>query len=643
MMQDRMPFTISKTENFFDKLSEWIGDVFYDILPENGLELRDEQIYMAFQLERAFKEKEIMFAEAGVGTGKTIVYLLYALCYARYVGKPAIITCADESLIEQLVKKEGDIAKLSNILQLNMDVRLAKSQDQYLCIPKLENAMANHINKAEEIYFSLPDFVHEHASLKSFHPYGDRKDYPNLSDQEWDQIACDRFLDYSSYELHNRCGHTLFREYYRKARDLIICSHDFYMEHVWTKESRKREGQLPLLPDASCVVFDEGHLLEFAAQKALTYRVKEAMIESLLTRLLENDVREQFAHLIENAIETNQSFFDLLKTSSEKVAGSNRRRITSVEDVKVHAKKLLHLLIEIGDQLVFESEMYTIDHYQLNIVDEYLDQMEFSLNLFLTKNEAITWLEIDDEEYTLVIMPQAVEEIMKENVFSNKMPFVFSSATLSENDSFDYIAKSLGIKKYLSFHVDSPYNYDEQMEIYMPMFHKDDTVFAEKYSYTMKQLHQTGGRALILFSTMEELVAFKHEAAKQDTEFSFLFEGEQEISKLISTFQNKEETVLCAVHLWEGLDIPGPSLSNIIIWSLPYPPNDPVFEAKRKTSEQPFWDIDMPYMILRLKQGIGRLIRSSEDQGIISILVTDDLTNDLKETIYRALPTFVNQ
>ena len=81
---NRIPFVISKTESFYDKLSERIGDLFYDILPEAGFELRDEQIFMAFQLEKAFKEKKVMLAEAGVGTGKTIVYLLYAIAYARY-------------------------------------------------------------------------------------------------------------------------------------------------------------------------------------------------------------------------------------------------------------------------------------------------------------------------------------------------------------------------------------------------------------------------------------------------------------------------------------------------------------------------------------------------------------------------------
>ncbi|MDA6131354.1 hypothetical protein OSK38_28810, partial [Escherichia coli] len=81
-MSNRMPFAVSKSESFYEKLSEWIGDVFYDILPEAGFEIRDEQIFMAFQLEKAFKDKSVIFAEAGVGTGKTIVYLLYAISYA---------------------------------------------------------------------------------------------------------------------------------------------------------------------------------------------------------------------------------------------------------------------------------------------------------------------------------------------------------------------------------------------------------------------------------------------------------------------------------------------------------------------------------------------------------------------------------
>lgn len=179
MMFQGLPFPLTKNESFYEALNKWIGDVLYDILPEKGFELRDEQIFMAFQLDRAFKEKKVMFAEAGVGTGKTIVYLLYAIAYARYTGRPAVIACADEALIEQLVKKQGDIKKLEEALGLKVDVRLAKSMNQYLCLDKLEDLLGMDDDEDFfDLYESLPEFVHDQSGLQSYYHYGDRKQYP---------------------------------------------------------------------------------------------------------------------------------------------------------------------------------------------------------------------------------------------------------------------------------------------------------------------------------------------------------------------------------------------------------------------------------------------------------------------------------
>ena len=97
--------------------------------------------------------------------------------------------------------------------------------------------------------------------MQSFERYGDRKDYPELTDEQWEKIGWDSFEDCFTCENRHRCGQTFIVIGIVMHRDLIICSHDFYMEHIWTKESRKREGQLPLLPEHSCVVFDEGHLI----------------------------------------------------------------------------------------------------------------------------------------------------------------------------------------------------------------------------------------------------------------------------------------------------------------------------------------------------------------------------------------------
>jgi ATP-dependent DNA helicase DinG len=635
-MQNRMPFTISKTESFYEKLGEWVGDLFYETLPDAGFELRDEQIYMAFQLEKAFIEKKVMFAEAGVGTGKTIAYLLYAITYARYTHQPVIIACADETLIEQLVKKEGDIAKLEKVLNLDIDVRLAKSRDQYLCLQKLEKARIDDpTGEFEEIYNQLPDFVHQNSSMQTFERYGDRRDYPMLSDEKWKKISWDPLQDCFSCENRNRCGLTLHREYYRHARDLIICSHDFYMEHIWTKESRKREGQLPLLPEHSSVIFDEGHLLEYACQKALTYRFTEQTLDLLLTRLMENNVREKTLMTIEEVLSKNEKFFWSISKSASTITGSDKQFIEKNPSVIKHGKKLLEYLWALEEELVFDSELYVINDYDLKIVEEYIEKITHSLNLFLQTVNGITWFEEVDEERTIVIMPKMVEEVMREEVFSQKKPYIFSSATLSNEDSFDYMAKSLGIKEYLSFSVASPFDYEQMMKVYAPKFSKGDV--EAKINYVMEQIRTTEGRALILLNNKSELNELK-QRLKGKLEYPIYFEGDAEISTLVSSFQNNENAVLCSIHLWEGLDIPGPSLENVILFSLPFPPNDPVFTAKREGAENPFTEVDLPYMLLRLRQGIGRLIRSQEDKGYVHLLLDKEMDESIHNHIIEVLP-----
>ena len=636
-MQKRMPFVVAKTESFYDKLGEWIGDLFYDILPEAGFELRDEQIYMAFQLEKAYKDKKVMFAEAGVGTGKTIVYLLYAIMYARYTNRPAIIACADETLIEQLVKKEGDIAKLEKVLNLNIDVRLAKSRDQYLCLKKLDHTKNNDFSdEISSIFENLPDFVHSLGSMQTFEKYGDRRDYPSLSDEKWSEVSWDAVQDCFSCEKRHRCGLTLHREYYRHSEDLIICSHDFYMEHIWTKESRKREGQLPLLPEHSSVVFDEGHLLEYAAQKALSYRFTDYTLETLLNRLMENEVREKTLYTIDEALLENEAFFDAISQFSSLSQGSEKQMITKHPLVLKTCRQLLSTLQALEEELVFESELYVINEYDLKIVEEYLEQITYSLSLFLQELNGITWFEEKGGERTLVIMPKMVEEVMREEVFTQKKPFIFSSATLANQKSFDYIASSIGVEDYLSFSVSSPFDYDDKMDLYLPKFKNADTKV--KIDYILEKIRQSEGRALILLNNKEELAQLKKKLSGA-VSYPIYFEGDEEISTLVSKFQNEEHAILCSIHLWEGLDIPGRSLENVLIFSLPFPPNDPVFTAKRAGVETPFTEVDLPYMLLRLRQGVGRLIRTEMDQGSVHILVDEDIDSYVLQKIKEVLPT----
>ncbi|MYL44199.1 ATP-dependent DNA helicase [Virgibacillus halodenitrificans] len=640
MKTNSLPFTISKTENFFDRLGDYIGDVFYDILPEQGYELRDEQIYMAFQLEQAFKNKHTIFAEAGVGTGKTFVYLLYAICYARYRRKPAIISCADETLIEQLVKKDGDIEKLEQALGLSIDVRLAKARENYVCVRKLD-ALVEQTDDEDihEVHDAIPDFVFDtSAMMKSFERYGDRKEYPWVSNESWEKIAWDPLEQCSTCEWRHRSGQTLNREYYRHATDLIICSHDFYMEHIWTKESRKREGQMPLLPEASCVVFDEGHLLEFAAQKGLTYRYNFETLSNVLTAYMGQDVREETLYLVEDILTLNDEWFQLLGKNTTDVKGSNRKEINFSSTMLEMAQSLYEKVQQLLEQLVFDAELFTMEDYHIKIIEEYLEFFSYGLSILLKDDEGIYWLEESDTSTNLVIMPRLVEEVLKKEVFSQDIPFVFSSATLAQAGDFSYLANSLGIQSFDSFSVDSPFDYEEQMKI-AGHITSDKQI---KWERIGKQLRENEGRSLVLFSTMEDMEEFREWVNLQSFSFHVLYEGDREISETVRTFQLTASSVLCAYHLWEGLDIPGEALTQVIISSLPFPPKDPVFQAKRKHAKNPDYEVDIPYMLLRLRQGIGRLIRSSNDHGAIQLWIEEQQKQLYEDQIEAVLPVNID-
>ncbi|MER2090746.1 MAG: ATP-dependent DNA helicase [Sporosarcina sp.] len=613
-MKSKMPFPLSKEKSFYESLNDWIGDTLYDDLTEKGFECRDEQIYMAFQIEQALKEKKVLFAEAGVGTGKTIAYLLPAIAYARYTGKPALISCADETLIDQLIKEDGDIRKISEALGLDIDVRLAKSRDQYLCLKRLEEAG----NKIDEDYVDiladeLPDFVYGSASLQSIVPYGERANYPDLSDEEWKTVNFHPIQQCAACDIRNRCGQTIHRNHYREAVELVICSHDFYMEHIWTKDSRKRQGQLPLLPEVSMIVFDEGHLLEYSAQRALTYEVQNSTLLNLLERIMVDGIRETTLQLMERLIDSHEAFFALLDVHADETE-NERKAIEKAPELLEIGKSVVKISNALLEEFVFEGELFIIPEYDLKMVEEYLDQYIYSMELFTSQNDAVDWLEDRQGESTLVIMPRLVTDILREKLFSSKTPIVFSSATLSVGETFTYLADGLGIQDYLSFSVDSPFDYDEVMEVFAT-----DVESGGKAKHALELL-EDGEQTLMLFKSEAAMNKFK-EKVPAEWQSRIAFEGERELSSIVRDFQQKKVPVLCSYHLWEGLDIPEDALTRVIIYDLPLPPSDPLFDARRQHAKDPFREVDLPFMLLRLRQGAGRLIRTSADSGTVHLLL----------------------
>lgn len=217
-LRPRVPFAYSNKRDFSVKLTEWIGQVFYDILPEHGYEIREEQIYTAFQLAEAVCKSKVHFAEAGLGTGKTFAYLLTAVAYARHKGKPVLIACASTELQEQLAGRKGDIEKLSQLLCLDIDVRIAKDPRQYICDVKVNRF---HNSFCEQPSSELSGLLRWAGKTER----GERTEVPSVPDRVWSQVAWDEAMSCETCPARGFCKLVKARNHYRSALDLIVCDH----------------------------------------------------------------------------------------------------------------------------------------------------------------------------------------------------------------------------------------------------------------------------------------------------------------------------------------------------------------------------------------------------------------------------------
>ena len=177
------------------------------------------------------------------------------------------------------------------------------------------------------------------------------------------------------------------------------------MEHLATKESREREGQLPLLPEVSMIVLDEGHLLEYAAQKAMTYKVQNYTIVKLLERLMVDGVRERTLYAMETLQDHHELFFDQLRDDVVQ-SEEERKRINKSDRLIELGKQLIDNVEQLLEEFVFESELYMIPEYELNMAEEFLEQYVAAIRIFVAQGDAVDWLEETDGEETLVIMPR---------------------------------------------------------------------------------------------------------------------------------------------------------------------------------------------------------------------------------------------
>lgn len=609
----RLPFACNSSKEFKEKLPEWVGDVLYDVLPELGYEERDEQIYTAFQIADAFCDQQIHLAEAGLGTGKTFAYLLSAIPYARFTGKPVVIACATSALQEQLASETGDIATLSKLLGLEIDARMAKDSSQYVCDIRVAENMDDFGEASDEINQWLLQTT-----------VGERSEIPSISDRVWKKIAWNEFVNCDTCDNRGYCKLVKARKHYREAVDLIIVDHETFFHDLWTREEKIADGKLPILPNYSAVIFDEGHKVLLPAAMKAGHRVQKEEMDELIHTLQEiQDARPSLVKATLQVEKASFMFFRHLRASIVASESSARFSINTTPELLKIAQAFRSALDQLLMEMQIEQELYmeTLTPTQIQAFEGQIERATIALHRFTRNQESemIPWVERRDASFWVV--PRNMGELLYKYLYSKKMPVVFVSATLSNNGDFSYFARTIGLKKPSSSTIGSSFDLENQVKVRL-ITGKEE--FAEKVEALVSLLNENGGRTLVLTDSIKEVKRIRKAMSEYELPFKMLWEDQGDRGYLVQQFREDETSVLVGADMWEGIDVPGDALTMVVIWKLPFPEIDPLIEVQRKEVKaqglDPVTNVDYPEMGLKLKQGCGRLVRTRTDKGTIVVL-----------------------
>lgn len=420
-VRTRVPFAYRGEAEFSAGLAQWIGQVFYDVLPEHGYEIREEQIFTAFRLAGAMCKGKVHLAEAGLGTGKTFAYLLTAVPYARYKGKPVVIACASTALQEQLAGPGGDIEKLSELLGLASDARMAKDSRQYICDAK--------VDRLNNPFFGQPDkALSQVLGWAGETVRGERSEMPRVPDRVWAQVAWDETMPCETCSTRGFCRPIKAREHYRAARDLIVCDHDIFFEDLWTREERIADGKLPLLPAYSAVIFDEGHKIMLPAAMRAGRQIVQADINSMILSF--ERIQGARTSLLSAAVALEAAtdrFFELLHSMTIQDERSDRLAVQVNDELLQAAYTMRRALDTLHLQLQNEQELHiqSLSDTRLQAYEGRVERAVAALRR-LGRNrgqDTIAWVDRGDGSFWVV--PRDLSGLLKNISWTRDCPWCF--------------------------------------------------------------------------------------------------------------------------------------------------------------------------------------------------------------------------
>lgn len=669
-----------------------------------AFEYRQEQEEMAQYIQEAINEDKKIIVEAGTGTGKTLAYLIPAIKWAVANKKKVIIATNTINLQEQLLLKDIPLAK--SIIKDEFSYVLVKGRNNYVC-KRLFNELA--LGKNIDIgTFSIEAREQIEYILKwgNKTKTGDKAELPfEVYPDVWELVQSTTELC-----LGKKCPYR--KEcFYMKTRmekmeaDILISNHHVFFADLNVRAETDFDSEYLILPRYDMVIFDEAHNIESVARSYFSVEVSKISFTRLLNRIYQrkNKRKKEKSALIrvedtidEKDLEDSQQYINLLNTLKEEISILQNigdeyfdeiRKIyetnteapikKSLNNFEMTKSRFLENLREKKD--IFQSKLIDFSNLMMsfnNVIDEekdknpevinfnnhlkmfkaYIDSFKF-INSFEDDNY-IYWLDINSKRTNVVLTatPLNIAQKLSTVLFDNLDRLVFASATIVVNGSFDYFKKSLGLDEEdcIEAIIKSPFDYNEQMSVYIPSDIQDseniNAFVSDASRFILNILLKTNGKAFILFTSYTMLNQIYYSISKKlkDKGFEVFLHGDKPRSQLIKEFKEAENPILFGTtSFWEGVDVQGENLSNVIITKLPFlVPTDPVVSAISKKIEEnggnSFTDFQLPEAIIKFKQGVGRLIRKKTDSGNIFILDNRILKKRYGSLFINALPSQKN-